>query len=140
MGSVLRTVSALALLVVVAAGCGGAAHPQSSAFHGVPPALADDWEGKASSIAAAAAAGNGCRALLLANALRSDVIVSEHRLPPRLRLPLLIGVNALADRITCTVPPQTVTAPPAPPAHPKPKPKPQPPKHGHDHHGPGGDG
>ena len=141
MATVSRTLSALALLAVVAAGCGGAAPPQNgaqkgtqrSAFHGVPRALAQAWEGQASAIATAAAAGNGCRALHLAASLRDDVVTSEHKLPRRLRSPLLTGVNALADRITCTRV-VTVQAPPKkPPKKPPKGPKPKPPKpHGHD--------
>jgi hypothetical protein len=126
MAKVLRILSAAALLVVVAAGCGGAGRPQRSAFQGVPRVLAQDWEGQASAIATAASAGNGCQARQLAASLRTDVIAKEHELPLRLRSPLLIGVNALADRITCT---------PAPPKKPKPPPKePKPPKPHHEGH------
>ena len=125
----LRILWAAALFVVVAAGCGGASGAKEAAVHGVPPALAQAWEGQASAIAAAASAGNSCRALQLANALRSDVIAKEHRLPRRLRSPLSTGVNALADRITCV---PTVQKPPKKP------PKPPPEHHGkHGHHGKG---
>ena len=55
-------------------------------------------------------------------------------MPARLRSPLVTGANALADRITCTVLPQTVTVGPKPPKAPEP---PNP----HDEHGHGhGDG
>ena len=65
------------------------------------------------------------------------MIANESRVPARLRSPLLAGVNALADRIVCRVPPQTVTVTPQkPPKHEGP-PKP-PHKHDH-HHDPGGD-
>lgn len=124
---VLRILSAAFLLVVVAAGCGGAARPQRSALHGVPPALAQDWEGRASDIAAAASAGNSCRALQLANALRADVVASKDKLPSRLRPPLLTSVNALADRIKCTPVVQTLPK--------KPKPKEPHDRHGHHGHG-----
>jgi hypothetical protein len=132
MAHVLRILSAAALLGVVLAGCGGAGAPQRSAFRGVPPALAQDWEGQASAIATAASAGNSCRALHLAALLRADVAKSQSKVPYRLRSPLLTGVNALADRITCT----PVVAKPSPPKK-EPKPKPPPPKapkppHGHD--------
>lgn len=123
-----------ALVVVVGAGCGGAAPAERSALHGVPPVLARDWEGQASAIARAASAGDSCGALRLANALRDEVLASERKLPLRLRSPLVTGVNALADRLTCTVT-TTVETPPA-----KPKPPPKPPGHKHDHHdhhGPG---
>ena len=132
---VLRLLSAAALLVVVAAGCGGAAGPQRSAFHGVPRALAQDWEGKASDIATAASAGNSCLALQLAIALRADVVASKDRVPSRLRPPLLSSVNALADRIKCAPVVQTPPKKPAPPKKPKPK---EP--HEHDHHGHRGHG
>jgi hypothetical protein len=136
---VLRIVSAVALLVVVAAGCGGAARPQDSAARGVPRALAQDWEGQASAIANAAAAGNDCRAMHLAASLRAEVAAARHKLPLRLRSPLLTGVNALAARIsTCT---RVVTVPAQPPKGPEPKPKPPKPHAppGHDKHG-GGNG
>lgn len=100
----------------------------------MPRALASEWEARASAIADAAAAGDDCHALQLAASLRDDVIAKESQVPVRLQSPLLAGVNALADRIVCRVPPQTVTVPPKKPLeHPKP-----PHKHDH-HHGPGGD-
>jgi hypothetical protein len=129
---VLRIASVAAFVAVVAAGCGGAARPQQSAFHGVPPRLAHDWEGQASAIAAAASAGDDCGAVRLADALRNQVLESEQRVPPRLRRPLVEAVNALANRLTCTV--TTVQTVP-----PKPKPKPKPPPK-HDHHGDHGPG
>ena len=138
MGHVLRIVPAAALVAVVAAGCGGAPPPQRSAFQGVPPALAQQWEGQASAIADAATAGNSCRALQLAAALRTDVAQSADRLPFRLRSPLVTGVNALADRIRCTPPvtsaPKKRSKPPKPPHEPHGK------HEHHGHHGGGGDG
>jgi hypothetical protein len=134
MAKVLRILSGAAFLVVVVAGCGGAA-PQGSASQRLPQALAQDWEGQASAIATAADAGNDCRAMRLAASLSADVAASRHKLPVRLRSPLLTGVNDLADRIsTCT---RVVTVPvqPKPPKGPKPPPKPKPPKlhpPGHD--------
>jgi hypothetical protein len=128
---VLKIVSAGALLAVVAAGCGSGGAPQVSAVRGVPRPLAQAWEGQASAIASAASAGNNCRALHLAASLRDDVVGSQQRVPARLRSALLTGVNALADRITCTPAPKQ----PKPPKGPQPKP---PKPHG-DHHGPGGD-
>ena len=91
--------------------------------------MAQAWEGQASAIASAASAGKSCRALQLASSLRADVVSSQQRVPSRLRSALLSGVNALADRITCTPAP---TQPTKPPKGPKPKP-PKP----HDHHGHG---
>ena len=134
MARVLRILSAAALLVVVAAGCGGAAGPQRAALHGLPRSLAQDWERQASAIATVASGGNDCRALRLANSLRAEVIAKEHRLPLRLRSPLAIGVGSLVRHITCT----PVVTKPAPPENPKPpeepKSKPKPPGHdkGHD--------
>ena len=106
MARVLRILSAAAFLAVVAAGCGGAA-PQKLALHGIPRALAQDWEQRASAIASAAAAGHSCNALRLADALRSDVVATQHKVPLRLRAPLLNGVKALANRITCVPTVQT---------------------------------
>jgi hypothetical protein len=95
----------------------------------VPRELAQGWERQASAVAAAASADDSCRARQLASTLRADVSAAKVEVPRRLRAPLLSGVNALADRITCTRP-----APPKPP---------QPPheKHGqHGHHGHHGHG
>jgi len=130
---VLRILSAALLVIVVGAGCGGAARPQRSAFRGIPPALAHDWEGRASAIAAAASAGNSCGALQLARALRADVTASQAKVPSRLRPPLLTSVNSLADRIKCT------PVEPTPPKKPEPPKEPKPPKehHEHGHHGHG---
>jgi hypothetical protein len=129
---VLRAFSATVLLVVVAAGCGGADRSGRSAPGEVPQALARSWEGQASAIANAVSTGDSCRALQLAASLRDEVGKSEHKLPRRLRSPLLSGVNALADRITCTPP---VTSVPRKP------PKPPPDEHGgHGHHGHHGHG
>jgi hypothetical protein len=131
---VLRIVSIAAFVVVVAAGCGGA-HPQQSAFRGVPSTLATDWEGKATAIAAAASNGDDCGAVRLADSLRAQVLRSEQRVPPRLRRPLVRAVNALANRLTCTVTTvQTV------PQKPKPPPKHDRHDHGKGHHGHGDGG
>ena len=101
----------------------------------MPRALAQEWEGQASAIASAAAAGNDCQAMRLAATLRDEVSASRRKLPPRLRTPLLRGVNALADRIsTCT---RVVTVP-AQPKGPKPKPPHGSPGHGHGHGDGGG--
>jgi hypothetical protein len=140
MAKVLRILSGAALLVVVVAGCGGAV-PQGTASQRLPRALAQDWEAQASAIATAADAGNDCRAMRLAASLRTEVRASRHKLPLRLRSPLLTDVNDLADRIsTCT---RIVTVPvqPTPTKGPKPKPPPhEPPDHkGHDKHGHGDD-
>jgi hypothetical protein len=124
----LRILSVAALVVIVAAGCGGSGRPARSAASGVPRALASEWAARASAVAAVAAAGNNCRASQLAVALRDEVIAEESKVPARLQPPLLAGVNALADRIVC--PPPKVTAPPGP----KKPPKPQPP-HKHDQGG-----
>lgn len=136
MVSVLRILSGAVLLVVVAAGCGGGASRDSGA-HGIPRALAREWETRASAIAGAAAAGNSCEAQHLAASLRDDVVSSQGSVPRRLRSALLTGVNSLADRTACT---RVVTVQ-TPPPQPKPKPpKPhEPPGHGkgHDNHGDG---
>lgn len=106
-------------------------------MHGVPRALASEWESRAVAVADAAAAGDNCQALHLAVALRDEVVAKETQVPSRLRSPLLAGVNALADRIVCHPPPQTVTGPPAKP----PKHKPHDDHHGKGHkHGEDGQG
>lgn len=135
MAKVLRILSGAALLAVLLAGCGGGA-PRDSTRHGVPRALARDWEGRASAIADAAEAGNSCRAQSLAASLRDDVVTSQSRVPRRLRSALLTGVNSLADRTTCRHV-VTVQAPPTKPGPKEPKPKPEhkPPKpHKPPHH------
>jgi hypothetical protein len=136
MAKVLRILSGAALLVVVVAGCGGGA-PQDSPAHGVPPALAREWESRASAIASAAAAGNSCEAQHLAASLRDDVATSQSKVPRRLRSALLTGVNSLADRTSCT---RVVTVQTPPGKHPPPGPKPKPPKpHEPPGHGKGHD-
>jgi hypothetical protein len=125
---VLRIVSAVGLVALLVAGCGGSSRSADrTTVHGVPRALASEWESRAVAVADAAAAGDDCRALQLAGSLRDQVIAKESQVPSRLRSPLLAGVNALADRIVCEPPPRTVTAP-APNKPPKPKPH-------DDHHG-----
>lgn len=107
----------------------------------LPQALAGTWATQASTIATAAASGNGCRARRLAGSLRTEVISAGGRVPARLREPLLASVNSLANRITCT-PPQTVGPAPPPKGSPKPGPKPRKPHEhrGHGHGGHEGDG
>jgi hypothetical protein len=128
--TVLRIVSAATLVVLVAAGCGSSGRPDPAA-RGVPRALAGQWAAQASTIAAAAAAGDSCRAHRLAGSLRTEVIAAGGRVPARLGRPLLQAVNSLADRIVCVIPPRTVTTTPAP------RPKHEKPHHEHGHHGPG---
>jgi hypothetical protein len=139
MARVLRILAAASLLAVAAAGCGGAA-PETRAMQRVPRALAENWEGQAAAIATAASKGDSCRALRLARSLRTEVIAKQREVPPRLRSPLLIGVNSLADRIKCTPivtpEPQPKHSPPPPKQGPKPKPKP-PKHHGPPDHGKG---
>jgi len=130
---VLRIVLGLSLLALVAAACGGSSRPDRVGAHGVPRALASAWEARASAVAQAVASGNDCRAQQLASALRDEIIADEAKLPPRLYSPLLSGANALADRIVCEVPPETVTVPAK--KAPKPPPKPKPPDKHHHHHG-----
>src|SRR5690348_4556708 len=136
MAKVLRIISGAALLVVVAAGCGGGT-PRDSAAHGVPRALAHEWETRASAVADAAAAGNSCEAQHLAASLRHDVVSSQSKVPRRLRSALLTGVYSLADHTECT---RVVTVQTPPPTHPTPGPKPKPPKpHEPPGHGKGHD-
>lgn len=133
-GKVVRIVSAVALLAVVA-GCGSTAHRQRSSVPRVPRALAQTWEGQVLAIRDAAHAGQGCEALHLATALRAQVAAERTKVPLGLRAPLATGVTALVNSITCTPPPPT----PAP----RKKPEPKPPHEGHgkhDHHDPHGHG
>jgi hypothetical protein len=133
---VYRVACAACLASLALAGCGAAASSSTQTAPRLRHALAQRWEDQANAIAAAAAAGNACRAQQLASSLRDDVIAHAHRIPRKLSGPLLAGVNALADRITCIPPTDTVTTvatvPPGPHPHPKPKPKPKPkpPDHG----------
>jgi hypothetical protein len=140
-GDVLRLAFFASVLVVVAAGCGGAARPRQVAFHGVPSALARAWETQATAIADAASAGESCRALQLGRALRADVARRKRELPLRLRSPLVTGVNDLVARLTCP-PPTTAAVTTTPKPHPKPPQKPDHHEHGHHghDHGPGGEG
>lgn len=101
----------VALVVVVAAGCGSAVRTQRTAGPRIPRALARAWEGRASGIAAAAAAGHECRALRLATSLRDEVVATDRKLPLRLRSPLETGVKALAGRIACVPRPGTAPTP-----------------------------
>jgi hypothetical protein len=126
----LRIVLGVSLLTLLGAGCGGSSRPDQVGARGVPRVLASAWAARASAVADAAASGNDCRAQQLASSLRDEIIADEARLPPRLYSPLLSSVNALADRIVCEVPPETVTVP-----APKGPPKPKPPDKHHHHHG-----
>jgi hypothetical protein len=110
---VLRIVSASVLVVLAAAGCGTAAPQHRFAAQGVPRPLAREWAAQASAVASAVGGGNSCRASRIANSLRDEVIAAKLKLPTRLRSPLLKGVDALADRLTCTPPPVTVEPPPS---------------------------
>ena len=121
--------------MLVAAGCGGSSPPHPAAARGLPPALAQQWAAQASAIAAAAANNQGCRAQRLASTLRDEIIAQQGRVPARLQRPLVTGVNALADRITCTPQPVTVQAKPPKPPPPPHKPGPG----GHHDHGDHGD-
>jgi hypothetical protein len=130
MEPVLRRLSTIALLAVVAAGCGSAGHTRSAAHEGVPRALAQRWEARASAVAAAASAGDDCQALHLASSLRDQVVAKRQQLPRRLRVPLVDGVKELAARLACAPPPPVETKPPK-----GPKPKPPDDHRHHGHHG-----
>lgn len=105
----------LALLLPAAAGCGGSAGSTTAASARLPHALAHAWARRADEVAAAAAAGDGCRARDLASSLRDDVITAEERVPEPYRHTLLASVDRLADGIPCTPPVQTVTTVAPPP-------------------------
>jgi hypothetical protein len=135
---VLRILSVTAFLALVAAGCGSSGRSPRQAAPVLPRALAQEWATRATAVANAAGAGDNCRALQLASSLRNEIIADEGKIPDRLQKPLVQSANALAERITCTVPPRTVTLPPTPQHGPKP-PDHKPPHH-HDHGKHGGDG
>jgi hypothetical protein len=127
--NVLRIFPAAAAVALLMAGCGGSSRPDRPATREVPRALASEWANQASAVASAAAAGDDCQAAQLAATLRTDVIEKESQVPARLQPALLAGVNALADRIVCQAPPQTVIVPS------KGEPPPKHDQHGHDKHG-----
>jgi hypothetical protein len=129
-------VSAAALLLL-AAGCGGASESHRPAGGALPRTLAQSWAGQASEIASLARAGNTCAARQAASSLRDEIVAKQSDLPVRLSSPLLAGVNALADRLVCQAPPETVTVAPQPPAKP---PKPHDDRHGRHKHGKGDGG
>jgi hypothetical protein len=117
--------------LVAAGGCGGSDRADRPASRELPRVLAKEWASQASAVADAAASGDNCRASQLAVALRTNIIDKESEVPARLQPALLGGVNALADRIVCRPPPQTV------PRQPK---RHEPPKHDHHDHHKHGDG
>jgi hypothetical protein len=88
---------ALLLVVLVVAGCGGAAK-QTAGPH-LPRALAQQWTQRADAIAAA----DPCAAHRGAAALRTDVIlaVNKHKIPQSLLEPLTSKVNGLAAHKAC---------------------------------------
>ena len=133
-----RVGDAFALMLAVvflAVGCGGS-RPAAATTPAakLPRVLARAWAARADAIAAAAYAGDGCRAEALAASLRDDVVSAVGHVPAAFRTILLVSVNGLANRIACTPPPKTVTAPPATlqqPPHDHEHPAP----HQHDHEG-----
>jgi hypothetical protein len=88
---------ALLLMVLVGAGCGGAAK-QTAGPH-LPRPLAQQWAQRAEAIAAA----DPCTAHRRASALRTDVIlaVNKRKIPQSLLEPLTSKVNALAAHKAC---------------------------------------
>lgn len=122
----------VAVVALVAAGCGGAAKERAAPTPPkLPRALAQSWARQADAIAAAVASGDGCAAQLRAIALRTEVVgaVNERRVARRYLESLVGAVNDLAGRITCT--PAPAPKQPKPNEHDKPK--------KHDKHGKGGD-
>ena len=106
------------VLVACAAGCGGSQHAIETPSVTLPRSLAQTWASRADAIAAAASAGQGCRAQSLAASLRDEVVSADARVPAAYRTTLLVSVNRLADRIVCVPPTKTVTAQAQPPPRP----------------------
>ena len=136
-------------LVLVASGCGGSqARDTTPRPPHLPRTLAESWARQADAVASALAANDGCTGRTRAAALQRSFIdaVQEHRVPQRFLEPLGSGVNDLAGRITCTLPPTPAPVQtPAPAAQPGAAKHDKKPKH-HDHgehegkhHGKGGD-
>jgi hypothetical protein len=127
-----RRIGLVCLLLLLAAGCGGAARARRPAAPRLPHALAVQWASEAANVAIAAQAHQGCRAQQLARSLAEQVAQRSGRVPSRLRTPLLTSVTALEARIACV----RVVQPKQPAGPPPKKPKerghgPKPP------HGPG---
>jgi len=109
-----------ALVVAVAAtvflsGCGSGAEQRAAPPPTLPRAVALGLARASDDVAAALAAGDNCRALTLAQALRerTTAAVAGANVPPRLRRPLQAAANDLAGRIECTPPPRPVETSPA---------------------------
>jgi hypothetical protein len=87
---------ALLLVVLVVAGCGGAA---KQAGPTLPRTLAERWAQRADAIAAA----DPCTAHRRANVLRADVIlaVNKRKIPQHFLEPLTSKVNSLAAHKAC---------------------------------------
>lgn len=130
-----RRIVCVVCLLALAAGCGGGSRHVST-VRGVPGSLARSWAKRADAVAAAAAAGDSCRASRLAQSLQNDVIARQSSVPLRYYRVLLRAVNHLANRFTCVPTPVTVVtttqAPPPPPQGHGPP--------GHRKHGHGGGG
>ena len=122
------------LLAAGATGCGGSRHETEATEVKLPRSLARAWASRADAIAAAAAAGQGCRAQTLADSLRDDVVGADARVPGTYRTKTLVSVNHQADRIACVPPTKSATEPPKPQPHPphhEDHPKPPDHKEGH---------
>lgn len=134
----MRRTGYLCLLALVVAGCGGGARQGPSARR-IPAGLAHGWARRADAIAAAADAGDPCRASQLAESLQQDVIDRESSVPLRYRGILLRAANRLANGIVCTATVTTVVTSNPPHPHPHPPHPHHGPAHGpHGHHGPDG--
>lgn len=99
---------------VLLSSCGGAqrrATPPPTLPRPVALGIARASDG----VAAALAAGDGCRALTLARSLQqqASAVGTPEGIPPSLRRPLQAAVNDLARRIECTPPPAAVETSPS---------------------------
>jgi hypothetical protein len=108
-------VSALSVGIATAlflSGCGSGAERRAAPRPTLPRAVALRLAHASDGVAAALAAGDNCRALTLAQALRqqASAAVDAASVPPVLRPPLRAATNDLARRIECIPPPPAAAA------------------------------
>jgi hypothetical protein len=102
-------VCAAALAALCLSGCGAGAKRAAPHPPKLPRDVATSLATRSDAVAAALAAGDGCRALSLARTLQAETVgaINARRVPPRLQEQLSGSVNELVARVTC-VPPTPV--------------------------------